>query len=221
MEEKDLQASSTTDASQTQPDRPAGSWEAGARDYSYAISWVNGTQESSLPACHLSRPSARARYQTENYALLRLSQGLCLGESLWRWVWGEDSLMPPLCSTRPPAPVSPPGLSEGVRGPGGCGYLGHRLRPSLRKAVARGRGGGAGALWGGPSPETAKSPGAARVWVWSGPPRLLKARASAPAPPLAPRRDAPQSEAVGRRPEAAGSAADPGGLERSRILFFF
>lgn len=28
----------------------------------------------------------------ENYALLRLSYGLCLGESLRRWVWGGDSL---------------------------------------------------------------------------------------------------------------------------------
>lgn len=70
--------------------------------------------------------------------------------------------MPPLCSTRPPALVSPPELSEWVRGPGG-GYLGHRLRPSLRRAVSRG--GGAGALRGCPSPEAATSPGAARVWV--------------------------------------------------------
>ena len=57
----------------------------------------------------------------------------------------------------------------------------------------------------------------------SGPGRrsLLKAPASAPAQRLAPRRDAPQSGAIGQRPEAPGFLADPGGPERSGVVFVF
>lgn len=114
--------------------------------------------------------------------------------------------MPPLRSIRSPACLGLPSRAERVD-PGGSGYLVHRLRPSLRRAVWRG--GGAGAL---------RGCGAARVprrrrrvqalpASRSGPgwPRLLKAPASAPAPPLAGSRDAPQSGAVGPRPEATGS----------------
>lgn len=58
----------------------------------------------------------------------------------------------------------------------------------------------------------------------SGPrrPRLLKAPASAPAPPLALRPDAQQSRAISRRPEALGSLEDrQGGQERSGVGFGF
>lgn len=84
------------------------------------------------------------------------------------------------------------------------------------------RGGGAGALRG---CGAARVPRRLRVQALpasrSGPgwPRLLKALASAPAPPLARCRDAPQSGAVGPRPEATGSSPDPGGRERSGVGF--
>ncbi|XP_044625608.2 F-box only protein 44 isoform X3 [Equus asinus] len=95
-------------------------------------------------------------------------------------------------------------------GPGGGGYLGHRLRPSLRRRSREEEPERCGA---------ARVPRRRRVQALpasgSGPagPRLLKAPASAPAPPLARRPDAPQARAVGPRPEATGSSADPGGRD--------
>lgn len=211
IEEKGLQLPSSQMRPRPRPHRPSGSWEAGTWGYSHTISCVSGTQ-----ACHLSGPPARPRHQKEDCALLRLSQGLCSGESLPRWVSGAPSLCDAPSVSHLPACPGLPSRMERV-GPGGGGYLGHRLRPSLRRRSREEEPERCGA---------ARVPRRRRVQALpasgSGPagPRLLKAPASAPAPPLARRPDAPQARAVGPRPEATGSSADPGGRDRSGVGFF-
>lgn len=90
----------------------------------------------------------------------------------------------------PACPVSPPGLERA--GPGG-GYLGHRLRPSLRSAVAGG--GGAGALRVPSLAAAARSPAALETGA-PGRQRLLKVPALAP-PRLWPGARPPRSPRVG------------------------
>uniref|UniRef100_A0A8C0RN19 F-box protein 6 n=2 Tax=Laurasiatheria TaxID=314145 RepID=A0A8C0RN19_CANLF len=105
-----------------------------------------------------------------------------------------------------PCPVSAaggPSRAGRARRAGGR-YLVHRPRPSLRRAAWRGGAERCG-LRGRPSPAAAASPGAARVSVGPRGPRLLKARARAPAPPrLWPRAGPPRSRE--RRPQPSPRA---------------
>lgn len=84
-------------------------------DHSYDICGLNGTQESSL--C-LSSLKASVHQDIRQKAVLLRD---CLKGSAWVKVCRSGSggpprsLMPPLRSIRPPAPVTPPGLREWIQ----------------------------------------------------------------------------------------------------------
>lgn len=167
------------------------------------------------PCCHLSSPPAKPRYPTEDCTLETVSRTF-LGKSLRRCVWAAHlpTAAPHLSSARPPVPLSPPRLSAWARLPGSPSPSiaaegdpeGRRSRSAAGLPESRGVGKA------GCCPRLGRSRPAAPL---KGP--RLRPRSSRPAFGPAPGRPAVRSGR--RRPEAAGSSADPGGRERSGVSF--